>query len=173
MSKELKNSEHFIKSTVCKDAGFSAPKNYFTTITDTFFVKLQEASFPDTYGFNTPTSYFKNVENSILNKTKNLKTSKVISLKRKVIKIIPAAVAASILLFITFHFFSFEKEPTNEEIAGWFENNIYRISSDDIYSVFEDIDVNENEIPDPSIQLSELENYLEHKDITTLLNEIN
>lgn len=172
MDKRLKNSEDFIKKYASKQSAFSTPKDYFGSVEDTFSMKLREEKLPNNSGFKVPNLYFENLEDTILDRVQAPKTTKVISLRKKAFRLIPIAAAASVMLFIGLNFFNFEKEVTSEEIAVWFENDIYRISSDDISTVFEDIDLTDEET-DSSIDINEIENYLESIDTTPLLNEIN
>lgn len=170
MDKELKNSEDFIRSHATGE-GFSTPENYFDSVEDIFSSKLKEASLPQVHGFNAPDSYFENLEDTILAKAAP-KTAKVISLRKRFVKIIPAAAAAAIALLIVFNIPKQIEEPTVEEIANWFENDINRISSDDISLAFEDLDI-DDDIVDTSFNLDEIETYLEQVDTSSLLNEIN
>ncbi len=171
MDKELKNSENYISRHV-SSKGFSAPENYFDSVEDTFSAKLKEASLPEGHGFNTPDSYFENLEDTILSQVITPEKGKIISLRRRFIRIIPAAAAAAIALLVVFNMPKEVEEPTLEEIANWFENDINRISSDDISLAFEDVDI-DDDIIDTSFNTDEIETYLEEIDTSSLLNEIN
>jgi hypothetical protein len=170
MDNELKNSEDFISRVASEEASFSVPSNYFNSVEDTFSAKLSEETLPNNHGFGVTDTYFNELEDVILSKV--TKQPKVISLRRRIIKMIPATAAASVALFIALNFFTIEKEVTAQEIENWFDNDIYRISSDDITLAFEDIDLSDEEV-DTSINIDDIENYLENIDTTTLLNEIN
>ena len=65
--------------------GFTVPESYFTGIEDELFSKLIEEKLPKHNGFKTPKSYFEELEDLIIKKTKK---GKVITLKRKKIKLI-------------------------------------------------------------------------------------
>lgn len=170
MDNELKNSEDFISKFASEEANFSVPSNYFDSVEDTFSAKLSEEMLPNHHGFDVSDTYFNELEDVILSKVSI--QPKVISLRRRIIKMIPAAAAASIALFIALNFITFEKEVTVQEIENRFDNDIYRISSDDITLAFEDIDLSDEEA-DTSINIDDIENYLENIDTTSLLNEIN
>lgn len=171
MDKELKNSEDFIrKHSSCE--GFSTPENYFESIEDGFSTKLIEASLPKMHGFSAPDSYLEDLEDTLLSQVTTPNKGKVISLRKRFVKIIPAAAAAAIALLIVFNMPKEVEEPTLEEIANWFENDINRISSDDISLAFEDLDI-DDDIIDTSFNTDEIETYLEEIDTSYLLNEIN
>ncbi|MFY0604869.1 MAG: hypothetical protein JXQ93_13095 [Flavobacteriaceae bacterium] len=173
MDNELKNSEDFIKGYTSKKSGFINPKDYFDSVEDTFSMKLREEILPKNHGFKTPNSYLDNLEDIVLSQVSIPKTPKVISLRKRIIRMIPAAAAASIALFIALTFVKFGGDSlTEDEIASWFESDIYRIPNDDITIAFEDIDLSDEET-ETFIGINEIENYLENVDTTPLLNEIN
>jgi hypothetical protein len=169
MDNELKNSEDFIRELTSK-SGFSTPTDYFDQVEDRFSSKLREEALPKNHGFKVPDAYFNGLEDAILAKV--VKQPKVISLRKRIIKMIPAAAAASVALFLALNFISFEEEVTTQEIENWFKNDIYRISSDDITIAFEDIDLSDEESVS-SLNMDEIENYLENIDTSPLLNETN
>jgi len=171
MDNELKNSEDFIRKKALNN-GFSTPQNYFDSIEDAFSTRLREEMLPKKQGFKTPDTYFDTLEDAILAKVEKPKTVKVISFRRRFIKMIPVAAAAAIALLVVFNMPSDIEDPTPDEIANWFENDIYRISSDDISLAFEDIDLDEDP-SDTSIDVDAIETYLENIDTSSLLNEIN
>lgn len=171
MDNKLKNSEDFIREKTL-DTGFSAPQNYFDGVEDGFSIRLLEETLPKKQGFKTPDSYFDALEGAILHKVKKPKTVKVIPFRRRFTKMIPVAAAAVIALLVVFNMPSDIEDPTPDEIANWFENDIYRISNDDISLAFEDIDLDED-VVDTTIDIDAIETYLENIDTSSLLNEIN
>lgn len=81
-----------------KNAGFVVPNSYFESVESHVFLKLTN---------DIPTNYFKNVESKILTKLniENNSEVKVIKLKTIFLKrLLPFAVAASVLLFISLNF---------------------------------------------------------------------
>ena len=81
--------------------GFTVPESYFTGIEDELFSKLIEEKLPKHNGFKTPKSYFEELEDLIIKKTKK---GKVITLKRKKIKLISVAASIALLLFFGSNF---------------------------------------------------------------------
>ena len=171
MDNELKNSEDFIRERTARE-GFSVPENYFDSVEDIFSTKLKEETLPKHDGFKTPENYFDTLEDIILDKVAPLKVTKVIPLRRRFIKMMPVAAAAIITLLIVFNRPADIEDPTPDEIANWFENDIYRISSDDISIAFEDVEL-DDDVVDTSIDIDDIETYLENIDTSSLLNEIN
>lgn len=171
MDRELKNSEDFIRGKALHE-GFSTPENYFDSVEDGFSAKLREATLPKEHGFAAPDAYFDSLEDTLLAKVEAPKEVKVISLRKRFLKIIPAAAAAAVALLIIFNAPKEIEDPTVEEIANWFENDIYRISSDDISLAFEDLEIDDDMV-DSSINMDDIETYLENVDTSSILNEIN
>ena len=178
MNTAQKNSENYINKKVDKKHGFKVPKNYFETVEDDFFVKLNESSFPKEAGFSIPKGYFDSLEDTILTKLETTKKpTKVISLRSKVIRFAPFAAAASILLFIGMNYFTFSPNTNIDNIAiteveKWVQNNINTINNDDLSIAFEASDFNETELISSSINNDEIEEYLQTVETSSILNEL-
>lgn len=170
MENTLKNSENYIREKALK-TGFLAPKGYFDSIEDTFSARLKEQELPNDHGFMVDDTYFDTLEQHIVSKVP-VRETKVISLRRGIIRMVPVAAAAVIALFIIFISPVTQDELTSEEIANWFDENIYRISYEDITFAFEDMDIEDEGLTD-AIDIDDIENYLENIDTTPLLDEIN
>ncbi|MDT7833202.1 hypothetical protein RQM59_12465 [Flavobacteriaceae bacterium S356] len=171
MDNELKNSEDFIREKTTRE-GFSVPEHYFDSVEDIFSAKLKEEALPKQNGFKAPKDYFDTLEDRIIDKVVPSKVTKVIPLRRRFIKMMPVAAAAVIALLVIFNMPADIDDPTPDEIVNWFENDIYRISSDDISIAFEDVEL-DDDVVDTSIDIDDIETYLENIDTSSLLNEIN
>lgn len=93
-----------IKSVTNENAGFSAPKNYFSAIEERFSSFLLEDKLSKEIGFTIPKNYFYKLENSIKAKIIPKKEIKPLSLKSNILKYIPIATAASIALFLNINY---------------------------------------------------------------------
>jgi len=101
MNNELKNSEDFIKHKIHSNHGFSTPENYFDSVDDSVLASVIEQKFNTKNAFKTPENYFESFDDKLFSKLElPSREVKVISLKSRLLKMIPAAAAASILLFI-------------------------------------------------------------------------
>ena len=176
------NKKHIINGLTSKQegkSGFTTPKDYFENVENDFFTKLSENSLPNQTGFNTPESYFENLEDTILAKVELPKKEvKVISLKNRLLKVIPIAAAASVVIFISINFF-FKASNTitlddfsTTEIETWYEDGYGEINNDDLVLSFDDEDFNDDELLISSINDADIENYLDNIDPSTLENEI-
>lgn len=140
--------------------GFTTPTNYFETLSDQVFEKLNgdvnTTSFPKASGFIVPDDYFAKNEAKLLHQIDKSKT-KVISLKASLYKI--SGIAAVLLLTIVSPMFYNSMETKKNELA---EMNYLELHADElgIYEVGSLL--NDNDI-------SELENELIYND----LNHIN
>ncbi len=180
MEEKIKNSELYLNSVLGEKSNFSAPKDYFNNIENRFFISLAEQNIPNKDGFSTPNSYFDSLENSILSKVKSKeKTIKVISLKQRFYKIIPAAIAASIALFISINYFTNKNTEINfdnlaqTDIENWFLESSSNITSEDIATFINVDDINVNDFAYTNIDDDDIEDYIIYNENTTLLNEIN
>ncbi len=179
MKNELQNSIDFINKKTNDKSGFSVPSNYFETIEDSFTLKLKEENIVKENGFKTPDSYFDELENKILEQvTSTKKETKVISLKQRMLKLIPMAAAASVILFIGLNSFIFDKTDTlnfenlaENELENWIIDNINLINDNDFEIAYNDIDFDESEFVPNSISSDELENYLSNQDNISIILE--
>lgn len=179
MERDLKNSIDYINKKTSKETGFSIPKNYLNNFEDTIAIKLAEVNIPKEHCFETPKNYFNNLEDSILSKISIPKKEiKVISFKDRVLKMVPYAAAASVILFIGLNTSVFNKSEENifdkladSEVENWISNNIDLISSSDIALTYNDIEFDDLETIPNSITDDDLEDYLNNKDETSLILE--
>ncbi len=209
MKHEIKNSEEYLSSILGKESGFSVPENYFNTIEDAFETKLTEEKFtrekgfsiPENYfstiedsieaklteenftkekGFSIPDSYFKDLEDDILAKvTSTEKEAKVISFKDRILKLIPIAAAASVVLFIglnSFVFNSTNKELTidslsDTDIEFWLDSNT--LNTNDITLALGDDILEDDDFYFSSLEDENIEDYINSIDNTSIFEELN
>jgi len=86
-------------------------------------------------------------------------------------RFVNAAAAAVIILFIGIYFNTYEIEPTSEEIATWFEDNISTITNDDLTSVLTDEDFEDSSFLDEEIDGEEVNKYLDENDTYILIKD--
>lgn len=168
------NSKHSEKrfSEFTEDTGFSTPKGYFDTIEDNFSAKLAEENLPKNNGFEVPKGYFESLEDQLVPKVKIPKKGKVISLKKRILKLIPATAAASVLLFISINVFISKKiEFTSEEIEIWFENNMDVLTNDDFALALEDVNFEDSPFLENAIESDEISQYLNEDDTYIFIEE--
>ncbi len=178
MNKELKNSVDFINQQVGKKTGFDIPKNYFSDIEKNLSTNLFSVGLPKANAFKVPSDYFDSVEGDIFNKL-NLneeKEIKVISIRKRILRFVPLAAAASVLLFLGLNYFNTTSSPitfddiTIADIESWYENGYGDTNSDELALAF-----NDSTLEDDSLSLitdENLEEYLSEIDSSTYLNEI-
>jgi hypothetical protein len=179
MENKIKNSETYLNSILSKKNSFSIPDDYFSTIENTIEAKIVEENFRKENGFKTPDSYFNGLENDILAKVSSTKKeTKVISLKQRFFKVIPFAAAASIILFIGFNSFMFNKTEkltldslSDDDVEYWLNSN--SISNSDIVSILEDDVLEDDVFYFSSIEDETIEDYINSIDNVSLLNELN
>ena len=178
MDTKNKNSLDYIKSITQNKNGFSTPENYFDSVEDTVFSKIKEQSFSKENAFTAPKDYFEHFEDSLFEKINFPKKEvKVISLRSRLLKIIPAAAAASVLLFIGLNYFSFSdtasfESISSEELENWLDESYINNASSTVNFVdadFKDSNVLEE---DSSIEGEDIFEYLNTIDSSTLLTEI-
>lgn len=151
MNRNLENNK--IKS------GFTSPTDYFDTLSDKIFEKLNgeldTTMLPKTTGFVVPENYFETNEQNLLSKIKQPKV-KVISLKATLYKV--SGIAAILLLTIVSPMFYNSIETKNNELA---EMNYLEMHSDDL-GIYEVGSMLDNE------DLSELENELIYNNLNSI-----
>ena len=136
--------------------GFTTPSDYFDTLSDKIFEKLNgdvdTSSLPEMTGFIVPDNYFINNEERLLSKINHSKT-KVINLKATLYRV--SGIAAILLLTIVSPMLYNSIETKNNELA---EMNYLEIHSDElgIYEVGSMLDNND---------IAELENELIYNDL--------
>jgi hypothetical protein len=179
MGKEIKNSINYISKKTSKKTGFSAPLDYFNNLEEVIGANLSEEHLPKENGFKVSDTYFKNLEDSILAKVSfSKKETKIISFKDRILKVIPYATAASIILFIGLNSFVFntDKEFTldslsDTDIEYWLDSNT--LNTNDISIIFEDDLLEENDFYFTTIKDETIEEYINSIDNIALFNEIN
>lgn len=179
MNNNLEHSEEFIQNKVGLENGFSTPKNYFDGLENQVFATLSSEIIPKEHNFNVPIGYFETLEDTILAKVSSQeKIVKVISLKERVLKLIPVAAAASVLLFIGLNSLVFNTTETtifdelnDTDVEYWISNNIDLIADNDITQTYTDFDFDDEEIIPNSISNDELENYLSNQEDLSLILE--
>lgn len=180
MEDKIKHSEAYLNSVIGKKTGFSIPNTYFDNLGLDLNATFAERSIPKKKVFSTPDLYFDTLEDSILDKVKPLeKPVKVVTLKERFYKIIPAAIAASLALFISLNYFTKIKSEINfdnlaqSDIETWFLENSNEMTSDDIatFVYIEDNNVNDFEYTD--ITGNDIEDYIINNNTNAILNEIN
>ncbi len=165
-NKELKNIAPKLSELKKLGSGFGTPKGYFETVENAVFENLQESVF------SVPQGYFDTVEDAVFEKIND--ETRVISFKRRFAKrIIPIAVAASLLLFVTLQIFNPNKKDIFaqieiSEIENWIENGDLELSPYEIAAAYEDIDL---EILDFSNTYNDddLINYFNGMDIESII----
>ena len=178
MDTKDKNSIDYIKSITQIKSGFSAPENYFDSVEDSVFSKITEQSLSKESAFTAPKGYFNHFEDSLFTKINFPKKEiKVISLKSRLLKVIPAAAAASVLLFIGLNYFTFSNSVSfdsipSEEIENWLDDSYINNASSTVN--FVDADFKDSNVLEEvtSIKDEDILEYFNTIDSTTLLNEI-
>ncbi|WP_339658794.1 hypothetical protein [uncultured Polaribacter sp.] len=177
MKTEIKNSVNYISKKTGKNTGFSTPTDYFNTLEDVISTKLIEENLSKENSFKVPDNYFSNLENKILeNVTPPIKETKIISLKNNILKLIPFAAAASLLLFIGLNSFVFntDEEITIDSLSDadldyWLDSNT--LNTNDIAFVLEDDILEVGDFYFSTIKDETIEDYINSIDNTALINE--
>lgn len=180
MDKELKNSVDFINQKVGKKTGFDIPENYFNGIEEKVFTTISSVNLPKENAFKTPSNYFNSVEDDIfaklnLNNNKE-KEVKVISIRKKILQLVPIAAAASVLLFIGLNYTNNTSTVTFDDITladveSWYENGYGDTNNEDLAIAFNSSIIEDN---DSFLSISDenLEEYLNDIDNSDFINEI-
>ncbi|CAM1339944.1 hypothetical protein [Tenacibaculum aestuarii] len=174
MNKELKHTIDFLNQKVGKNTGFSTPENYFQEAEEILSSINFVNSLPKEKAFTAPTSYFENVDDSILERLASEKNKevKIISLKERFLQYIPMAAAASVLLFIGINYFNTQKttfdDITITDIESWYENGYGETYTEELAAAINTSDIEEDLFA--SISDESLENYI--LDSTTPINDI-
>mgnify|MGYP000337523481 CR=1 FL=1 len=176
MSKEIKNSIDYIRNKTQDTSGFSTPENYFDTVEDVLFSKLIEQQLPNEDGFKVSANYFNDLETSLYSKIDFPKKEiKVIPLRKRIIRYIPHAAAASVLLFFGLNYFSLTNTSSFEDVSSldienWIDNEYVDFNTFNI--VFVDSDFTENDlIEDETISDEDLLDYLSTINSAIILTE--
>lgn len=180
MSNNNKNIEDYLSNNFKDENPFSVPENYFESVEDTVLSKIIEEQLPGEITYNVPENYFDIVEDSLFTKLDlQKKNVKVISLKDRLLKIIPAAAAACIIIFVGLNYFSVSNSNnldsiSNDEIEIWINENYNEYSTS--HSIeFVDADFTESSNileDDSSLNEDDILEYLNSIDNSSLLTEI-
>lgn len=179
MKKETNHSVAYLQNKVGNKNPFFTPENYFDSLENEILIKQLEESILKKQAFETPAQYFTNLEDTIISKTTvTNKNVKVITFKHKILKAIPFAAAASILLFIGLNSFVFDASTddlnienlNNSDIEYWLNNN--EINDSDVALLLDEEILNDNEFSLTHIKAESIEEYINSIDNTTLINEI-
>ncbi len=152
-------------------SGFTVPASYFDTIEDHFSAKLKEETLPTETGFRVDESYFTGLEDRILTKVAQ-SPKKQTSLKTKIIRLIPYAAAACILVFVGLTQFNYtSSDISNADVETWLDSNISLISNEDFVTILEQSDISDNEFSLAAISDNAILEYLQTTDTSYLINE--
>ena len=171
-------SNNNLKTVLPKSTGFSAPKNYFSAAEDCFSSFLIENKFPKENGYTIPENYFNALESAVFHKLTPKKEVNVFSLKRKLLKYIPFAAAASLSLFLTLNYLT--PFATNEisfdaldkkDIENWIIENSNELSKEDFATLLRNEISNENNFALTELRNEEIEEYMIYSEESSLLNE--
>lgn len=178
MKQETNKSEAFLKSVLQNSTGFSVPKDYFNTADDRLTSFFIEKELPEKTGFSVPENYFQTVEKSILKKIRFKKEVKVISLKSKFLKYIPAAAVASVALFLSINYFTSSNDSEinfntigETDIENWILENSNELSKEDFTTLLRSEISNENNFALTELRNDEIEEYMIYSEENYLLNE--
>ncbi|CAM1347306.1 hypothetical protein [Tenacibaculum insulae] len=177
MDKELQHKIDFINQKAGKKTGFSTPENYFDAFDENVNSLIASRKFSKQNAFKTPSNYFDSVESNILTKLKleENKKVKVIPLYQKVLKFMPVAAAAAILLFIGLNYFNTQNlsafdKITQADISSWYENGYGDTNNSELAIVLDTADFEEDILP--FINDTNLEDYINTIDDSSLLNDL-
>ncbi|WP_299136041.1 hypothetical protein [uncultured Tenacibaculum sp.] len=184
MNNNIKDSIKYITNQTNKVNGFTVPENYFEKIEQKILVDSNPA-LSKKHPFKTPDNYFEDLENSIINKITNIEKqpkSKVISIYKKTIQLIPTAVAACVLIFLSYTYFNFNttneiidfNNITTADIEEWYENGYINTTEEDLSLAINSTNLNLEEDIITSIELNNdnIEEYLNTIENSTIFNEI-
>lgn len=164
------NSQIFIQNIKSKDS-FDIPKGYFKDFENSVFEKIN--SEKKEKEFNIPENYFDTIEDNVLKKINS--EVKVISLQSKILKtLIPASIAASILLVFSLSFFNSNNETdlmatlNTAEIENWLDNGYIDIDTHEIESLYTDEELENIELEN-TFDDENLINYLDDIDLESLI----
>jgi hypothetical protein len=175
MNNDNKNINDYLNNIPKDKNQFSIPENYFNSVEDSVLSKIIEEQLPGELNYNVPDDYFKNFEDTLFSNSEfSKKEVKVISLKSRIIKFIPTAAAASMLLFVGLNYFSVVKSNdsiTSDDLELWIDES-YNDYSNSIQ--FVDTDFTDNTIleDDSSFEDEDILEYLNTIDNSSLLTEI-
>jgi len=173
MSKPLKHSIDYLRNKTQKEHGFSVPENYFESVEDVLFSKIVEQQLPKNDGFVVSEGYFDTLETTLFSNIEfPKKESKVISLRKRMIRYIPTAAAASVLLFFGLNYIEITNRTSFNDInfsdiENWLDEDYLDLNTTN--TIFVDSDFTENNLFEEVVLSDEdLLEYLSTVDNSTL-----
>ncbi|WP_290700275.1 hypothetical protein [Lacinutrix sp.] len=149
-----------------KNSGFKVPQNYFEGLEDSILAEAKLKSIVNDSGFKTPEGYLDNFEVLIKKETK------VISIFSRKNILAVSSIAAALVLFFSLNLFNNSTLSINDLETTTVDNYILdETEIGDLTSLFQDIELNENQFIDYSISDETLDSYLETDDFNDLYSE--
>ena len=149
-----------------KNSGFKVPQNYFEGLEDSILAEAKLKSIVNDSGFKTPEGYLDNFEVLIKKETK------VISIFSRKNILAVSSIAAALILFFSLNLFNNSTLSINDLETTTVDNYILdETEIGDLTSLFQDIELNENQFIDYSISDETLDSYLETDDFNDLYSE--
>lgn len=145
---------------------FDIPENYFDLVEPSVFEKIK---FEDN---SIPKNYFDTVEDRVFEKIS--KETKILSIKKRVLKkVVPIAVAASILLVFTLQYFNnqtYNEFATldDEDIEYWIENGELNFNDTELAFLYEETEIEGVSVFD-FYEEEEVFDYLNELDVESLI----
>lgn len=178
MNKENSHNEQFIEKQVGKKLPFSVPDEYFEHLNKKIQQRVLEDKFPKKTAFKVSDTYFENLEDRIISKIpKRQETTKVVRLKKYLLKTIPFAAAAAILLYIELFSYTLESTSMNDldlltesDLEYWLEAN--PIYTNDIAIVLEKNILDETPFYFTQIEDESIEEFVNTNNNSYLINEL-
>ena len=179
MNSETKHSEDYLNRIFKNKDPFKTPNAYFEDIEDRVLCQLHEDTLPSEHSYDIPSDYFEHFEDRLLAHSEfSRKKPTVIPLRSKILRFIPAAAAACVVLFIGFNYVFTTTETTidtlsSEALELWFQENTLDVNSGDVFE-FVDADFTENDLleDNPTISDEDIVAYLETMTDSSLLTAI-
>ena len=177
MNNDNKNINDYLNNIPKDKNQFSVPENYFNSIEDSVLSKIIEEQLPGELNYNVPDNYFENFEDILFSNSEfSKKEVKVISLKSKILKFIPTAAAASMLLFVGLNYFTVAKSNnsiTSDDLELWIDESYNDYSTSNSIE-FVDTDFTDSTIleDDSSFEDEDILEYFNTIDNSSLLTEI-
>ena len=152
--------------------GFTVPPSYFNEVENNVLKKLDQEKIQKETGHKVPEAYFETIEDRVIAKLKDEKpVAKVIDFRSILLKrIIPFAVAASLLLFLVLNSnhedISLDNVATTE-IEQWIDNDLIALDSYEIAEVYSDVELDNQDI----FADEEIMDYLDDKNVENIILE--
>ena len=179
MNTDTKHSEDYLNSIFKNKDPFKTPAAYFRDIEDRMLSQLREEQLPNEHSYVVPSNYFEEFEVRLLAHSElSQRKPKVIPLKSRILRFMPVASAACVVLFIGFNYIFTTTETSIETISSealelWFYENTLDVNSEDLFE-FVDADFTEHDLleDDNSISDEDIVAYLETMSDSSLLTAI-